>query len=60
MNSDIDLLVEFEDNTERLTDVKQALKSEIQRQFDRPVDICREKYMKPIFRKHILSEVLYA
>ncbi|MCL2028072.1 MAG: nucleotidyltransferase domain-containing protein [Bacteroidales bacterium] len=58
--SDIDLLVEFEDNTKRLMEVKQELKSEIQNRFDRPVDICREKYMNPIFKTHILSEVVYA
>ena len=58
-NSDIDLLVEFEVNTKGLMEVKQALKSEIQNIFNRPVDICREKYMKPIFKKQILSEVLY-
>ena len=60
VNSDIDLLVEFEDNTKGLMDVKQELKSEIQKIFNRPVDICREKYVKPIFKKRILSEVLYA
>jgi len=58
--SDIDLLVEFEDNTKGLVEVKQELKSEIQNRFDRPVDICREKYMNPIFKTHILSEVVYA
>jgi len=59
-NSDIDLLVEFEDNTKGLMEIKQELKSELQTTFNKPVDICREKYVKPIFKKQILSEVLYA
>ena len=59
-NSDIDLLVEFEDNTKGLTDIKQELKAEIQTIFNKPVDICREKYIKPFLKKQILAEVQYA
>jgi len=58
--SDIDLLVEFENNTPDLYTIKQRLKNEIQSRFNLPVDICREKYIKPIFRQQILSEVKYA
>jgi uncharacterized protein len=57
--SDIDLLVEFEDDTPDLYTKKQKLKEEIQSQFNIPVDICREKYIKPIFKKRILSEAKY-
>ena len=58
-NSDIDLIVEFEDNTSDLQNIKQLLRDEIQAKFDLPVDICREKYIKPIFRNQILSEAKY-
>ncbi len=58
--SDIDLIVEFENDTPDLFAVKQRLKNEIQSQFNLPVDICREKYIKPIFRKQILSDTKYA
>jgi predicted nucleotidyltransferase len=58
--SDIDLIVEFEDNTPDLYTIKQRLKNEIQSIFNLPVDICREKYIKPIFKKQILTEVKYA
>jgi len=58
-NSDIDLIVEFEDNTSDLQTIKQLLRDEIQAKFDLPVDICREKYIKPIFRNQILSEAKY-
>lgn len=57
--SDIDLIVEFEDNTPDLFSIKQQLREEIQSKFQLPVDICREKYIKPIFRKQILSEAKY-
>jgi len=57
--SDLDLLVEFEDNTPDLTDKKDFLRKEIQSIFHIPVDICREKYIKPIFRQQILSDAIY-
>jgi predicted nucleotidyltransferase len=59
-NSDIDIIIEFEDNTSNLFSIKQKLKEEIRDQFNRSVDICREKYIKPIFKNQILSEVKYA
>ncbi len=58
--SDIDLIVEFEENTPDLYAIKQRLKNEIQTKFNLPVDICREKYIKPIFRNQIISEAKYA
>ena len=58
--SDIDIIVEFEDNTSNLYELKQNLKQEIQLKFNVPVDICREKYIKSIFKSQILSEALYA
>jgi len=57
--SDLDLLVEFEDNTPDLTNKKDFLRKEIQSVFNITVDICREKYIKPIFRQQILSDVIY-
>ena len=58
--SDIDLIVEFEDGTPDLFSIKQKLKSEIQSKFNLQVDICREKYIKSIFKNQILSEAKYA
>jgi predicted nucleotidyltransferase len=57
--SDLDLLIEFEDNTSDLTDKKEFLRKEIQSVFEIPVDICREKYIKPVFRQHILTDAIY-
>jgi len=58
-NSDLDLLVEFEDNTPDLTEKKELIRNEIQSVFQINVDICTEKYIKPIFRQQILSEAIY-
>jgi len=57
--SDLDLLVEFEDNTPDLIGKKEQLKEEMQSIFRVPVDICREKYIKPIFKELILNDVVY-
>ena len=59
-NSDIDLLVEFEENTQDLFDLKLQIKEFFQIQLGMDVDICREKYIKPRLRKSILKETLYA
>jgi hypothetical protein len=58
--SDIDLVVEFEPNTPDLYSIKSKLKEEIQLKFERHVDICRLKYIKPVFKNQIQSEILYA
>ena len=57
--SDLDLLVEFEENTPDLTDKKELLRKEIQSIFNIRVDICRERYIKPIFRQQILTDAIY-
>ena len=58
--SDLDLLVEFEENTPDLTEKKEFLRNEMQSIFHIRVDICREKYIKPIFRQQILNDAIYA
>jgi hypothetical protein len=57
--SDIDILVEFQDNTPDLFEKKLSLKNEIESNFNLPVDICREKYIKPAFREMIFTEARY-
>ena len=57
--SDLDMLVEFEENTPDLNDKKEFLRKEIQSIFHVHVDICREKYIKPVFRQQILSDAIY-
>lgn len=57
--SDIDLIVEFEDNTPNLYDLKNKLRQYIMEHLGRDVDICREKYIKPYAREMILREAIY-
>ncbi len=60
INSDIDLLVEFEDNTQDLYELKIQLKEFFKKNIGIEVDICREKYLKPRIKNSILKETLYA
>jgi len=59
-SSDIDLLVEFEENTQDLYELKIQLKEFFHIQLGVDVDICREKYIKPRIKKSILKEAVYA
>jgi len=58
--SDIDLVIEFEPDTSDLFSLKLKLKNESQNTFNRSVDLCRLKYINPIFKDQIQSEVKYA
>lgn len=58
-DSDIDLIVEFEENTQNLFDLKRKLKAYIKENLNLEVDICREKYIKPRYKKAILNEAQY-
>lgn len=59
-SSDIDLLVEFEENTQDLYDLKLQLKEFFRNKFGIDTDICREKYIKSRVKKSILKETVYA
>lgn len=58
-NSDIDLLIEFQPETENLSEKKLKLKSTLQERFNRDVDLCREKYIKPYFKTQIQKSLIY-
>ncbi|HPE77373.1 MAG TPA: nucleotidyltransferase family protein [Draconibacterium sp.] len=58
-NSDIDLLVDFEENTNNLYDIKIELKRFFKDNLNLKVDICREKYIKPIYKNRIIKEAIY-
>ena len=59
IHSDIDLLVEFEENTQDLYDLKLQLKDFFRNKLGIEIDICREKYIKPRIKKSILKETVY-
>lgn len=57
--SDLDLIVEFEDNTQNLYDLKFDLKEFFRSKLGIEVHICREKFIKPRIKEEILKETLY-
>ncbi len=57
--SDVDLLVEFEDGVKDIYDTKQALSLFLSSAFKRSVDIAREKYLKPYAKDFILKDAIY-
>ncbi len=59
LKSDIDLLVEFEENTQDLYDLKIRIKDFFSNKLGIEADICREKYIKPRLKKSILEETIY-
>ncbi|MEM9888584.1 MAG: nucleotidyltransferase domain-containing protein [Bacteroidota bacterium] len=58
-DSDIDLLIDFKPNTEKIFEKKLALRKQIEAKFNRSVDLCTEKYMKPYFKEYILKSTIY-
>lgn len=57
--SDIDLIIEFQPNTENLSEKKLKIKALVEKQFHREVDLCREKYIKPYYKHQILQSAIY-
>ena len=58
--SDIDFLVVFEPGTADLWKVEHDLKDYLMKEFNRPVDICSKKWIKPVFIPLVLNEAIYA
>lgn len=58
-DSDIDIIVEFQPNTENLYEKKSKIKELVSRKFNRNVDLCREKYIKPFYKTQIQESVIY-
>jgi len=59
-SSDIDFLVEFDENTQDLYELKIDLKEFFRKQLGIEADICREKFIKPRLRSSIIKEAVYA
>ena len=58
-DSDIDIIVEFEENTQQLHQKKNELRRLISGKFGKRVDICREKYIKPYYKGIILENAVF-
>jgi predicted nucleotidyltransferase len=57
--NDLDILVEFEPNTQFLFDKKFALGELLENKFHLPVDVCREKSLNPAIKEAIAAEVIF-
>lgn len=57
--SDIDIIVEFEENVENLYDKKFELREYLISKFKTNIDLCREGAIKPIFKSLILKDAIY-
>lgn len=58
--SDIDIIVEYKSNTNDLYENETELKQYITNRFNRKVDVCSEKWIKPIFKPLVLKDTIYA
>ncbi|NAS88767.1 hypothetical protein C4E24_03380 [ANME-1 cluster archaeon AG-394-G21] len=57
--SDIDIIIELEDNTPGIHELKEELRAFFGEQFQRDVDIAREKYLKSYVKAQINNEAVY-
>jgi predicted nucleotidyltransferase len=59
-DSDVDILIELEDNVSNVFDLKWTLRELLTKQFQREVDICNTKHIKPYAKEFILKDAIYA
>ncbi len=57
--NDIDIIVEFEPDTQDLFGKKFKLKEIIEAQFHRKVDVCQEQFIKPYAKPIILRDAIF-
>ncbi len=58
-DSDIDIIIELDNNVNDIYRKKQAFKYELESYFQRKVDIAREKYLKPLAKESIMNDAIY-
>ena len=58
-DSDIDILIEMENNISNVYDLKWNLREFLKNQFQRDVDICNSKHIKPYAKDYILKDAIY-
>jgi uncharacterized protein len=57
--SDIDILVEFDENINHIFDTKFELREFLKTSFQKDIDLCREKSLRDPFKLFILKEAIY-
>jgi hypothetical protein len=58
--SDIDIIVQFEQDTPDLYSTELKLKEFLKKHFNREIDICSKKWIRPVFKQLVLNEAIYA
>ena len=58
-DSDIDILIEMDNNISNVYDLKWDLREFLENQFHREVDICNAKHIKPYAKDYILKDAIY-
>ena len=58
-DSEIDILIEIENNVSNVYDLKWNLREFLKNQFQRDVDICNSKHIKPYAKDYILKDAIY-
>lgn len=58
-SSDIDIILEFQEGTENIYEKKSRLREFLTNHFQRDVDLCREKYLKPYVKDYLQKEIIY-
>ncbi len=58
--SDIDILIEMSPDTENIFDKRMQLRELLMSRFAKNVDICHEQAIRPIFKKLVLNDAIYA
>jgi predicted nucleotidyltransferase len=57
--SDIDLVIDLEENTPHIFELKRSVKDELEKHFGRPVDLASKRYLKPYYRNQILRDAIH-
>ena len=57
--SDIDIIIERESGVKNIFDLDWDLEVMLSSRFNRKVDICTEKYIKPYAKKYVLKDAIY-
>ena len=57
--SDVDILYDLDESATNIFTLKKDFKNYLESEFNRPIDLCRIKYMKPFVRDIIEKEAIY-
>ena len=58
-NSDIDIIIDMPKGTENIFEKRLMFKKLLSNHFSKPVDVCHQRAIKPIFREMILKDAIY-